>query len=311
MVTLRQLQYFVDLAETGSFRGAARKSHVSQPTLSVQVKALEHGLGVQLVERGGNGLVITPLGEDILQRARRILADVEDLKERAASSQHGLTGTVRLGVLPTIGAYLMPQVVPELQQRYPDLALYVREEIPQALLERLEAGRLDLVLTALPVDEGLFEIDPLIREPLFVAVPKKHRFAERKDLARSDLKGERVLALEPGHRLFEQVRDLCADYGAELLRDYEGTSLDTLRQMVSMGLGISFLPALYVQSEIPKQNDVRVLPLRNRQPTRTVALVWRKRSAFGDYFRALGAVMRERLSVYSTDIFVLSPKEGR
>ncbi len=292
MPTLQQLRYLVAVAETLHFRRAAEKTHVTQPTLSGQLRELEARLGVQLVERSRSRVVLTPIGDVIASRARTVLRDVEDIVDLAKHGQSLFGGTIRLGVLQSLGPYLLPHILPELHQTYPDLKLYVREAMPQALLGGLDEGRIDLLLFPLPVKGAELQSVRLFREPLWVVSSSDHRIAEKQEVARSDLKGETVLTLEPGHRLHDQVRDLCEQFGANLSLDYEGTSLDTLRQMVGMGMGISFLPALYVRAEVMQDSQVAARQMQPRSPFRMIGMVWRRHSARQDEFLALAGLIR-------------------
>jgi LysR family hydrogen peroxide-inducible transcriptional activator len=296
MPSLQQFRYLVALSETLHFRRAAERCHVSQPTLSGQIRELEDRLGAQLVERGRRAkVVLTPTGKEIAARARQVLRDVGDIVELAKFGREWLNGTIRLGVLPTLGPYLLPHVLPELHQSYPQLRLYVREGMPGALINALEDGDLDLLLFPLPVREADLTFARLFREPLWIVAPADHPLAAKPFAEPADLKGATVLALEPGHRLHDQVRALCQDYGAVLSLDYEGTSLDALRLMVGMGMGLSFLPALYVRSETPKDHEVVARPLRQRPPSRLIAMVWRRHSARGEEFQTLAGLIRGML----------------
>ncbi len=306
MPTLKQLRYLATIADTLHFRRAAERSHISQPTLSGQLRVLEQRLGVQLVERSRARVVLTPLGKEIAARAKTILRDVQDLVDLAKQGQGMLGGTLRLGVLPTLGPYLLPHVLPELHRSRPQLKLYVREGMPKALLDDLEEGSLDLLMFALPVAGAELSVVSLFREPLLIAAASDHPLAGREAIERSDLKGETVLALEHGHRLHDQVRALCDLYGARLALDYEGTSLDTLRQMVAMGMGLSFLPALYVRSEIPKDEAVVARPMRAGSPHRTIGMIWRRHSAHAEEFAALAELIRGIARQRLPEVAVLS-----
>ena len=298
MPTLRQFSYLVALADELHFRRAAERVHVTQPTLSAQLQQLERRLGATLVERGGPKVMLTPLGRRVAERARLILGEVEELKGLAAASQHGLSGTIRLGVPPTLGPYLLPHVVPRLHADYPELNLYVREGRPADLQDRLEGGEFDLVISPLPVKRADLSVAPMFREGLRIVVASDHRLAHRATVRREDLEGEAVLAIERGHHLHEQVARICDDVGAHVLRDYEGTSLDTLRLMVGMGVGIAFLPQLYVLSEIGDRGDLVVLDLET-PPYRQLGLLWRATSAHVAQYEALAeqiaAVAQHRL----------------
>ena len=292
MPTLQQFRYLVAVADTLHFRRAAEITHVTQPTLSGQLRELELKLGVQLVERSRSRVVMTPIGKEVTARARVILRNVQEVVNLTQHGQSLLGGTLRLGVPHSLGPYLLPHLLPDLHATYPELRLYIREATPNELLNGLDEGSLDLLLFPMPVKGADFESTALFREPLFVAVPQDHPLTRKKSLERTDLKGETVLALESGHRLHEQVRDLCNQYNANLALDYEGTSLDTLRQMVGMGMGLSFLPALYVDAEVRDDDQIMPLPLRTRPPSRLIGMIWRRPSSQREDFIALAELMR-------------------
>ncbi|NJO21649.1 MAG: LysR family transcriptional regulator [Sphingomonadales bacterium] len=292
MPSLQQLRYLVAVADTLHFRRAAEMTHVTQPTLSGQLRELEERLSVQLVERSRTRVVLTPIGEAIAARARTVLRDVQDITELAKHGQSLFGGTIRLGTLHSLGPYLLPHILPELHQTYPKLKLYVREALPQTLLGGLDEGRLDILLFPLPVRGADLQTARLFREPLLIVAPSDHRLAAHDHVERSDLKGEIVLSLERGHRLHDQVRDLCEQFGAHLSLDYEGTSLDTLRQMVGMGMGISLLPALYVRAEVVQDKQVVARQMRSRTPFRMIGMIWRGHSARQDEFFALAGLVR-------------------
>lgn len=292
MPNLRQLEYLVALSETRHFRRAAERCNTSQPTLSEQLKALEARLGAQLVERTRNNVLMTPLGTQVVAIARRMLADAEDIRALAASGGKELQGVLRLGLPATIGPYLLPSVIPELKRQYPALKLYVREELPSGLADALSEGRHDLVLSLLPIRNRDLEATPLFREPLYLAVSRAHPLADQSEVSRSDLAGEDILALGQGHQLHEAVHTLCEDLGARLRYDYEGTSLDTLREMVAMGLGITFLPGLYVKAVAGQDPSIRITTLAGRSVARSVGLIWRKSSARAGHYQAIGDIIR-------------------
>lgn len=292
MTTLRQLNYLVALSQELHFRRAAERMHVTQPTLSAQIQELERRLSAPLVERGTPRVMLTPLGREIADRARRIIAEVQDIVDLAASSQHGFDGTIRLGVPPTLGPYLLPHIVSDLHSKYPRLKLYVREGKPSELQEELHTGSFDLVISPLPINHADFEVERLFREPLQLAVADDHPLARKGKIERSDLVGQHVLAIEKGHQLHDQVRQLCEDFNAILLRDYEGTSLDTLRLMAGMGVGIAFLPALYVRSEVGSRQGLTVLEINAPHLYRQIGLTWRKRSVHSPMFKEFAELVR-------------------
>ncbi len=308
MPSLQQLRYLVALADTVHFRRAAERCHVSQPTLSGQLKELERRLQGQLVERDRKARVIlTPLGREVVARARRILRDVEDIRELARRGGPHPVGTIRLGAVPTLGAYLLSLVVPHLHTAFPDLRLFVREATTDNLLHDLDDGALDAILVSLPVPGDHLETAPLLEEPLMAVVAVDHPLARAAKVGPADLRGETVLALEPGHRLHIQVQELCAAVGANVARDFEGTSLDTLRLMAGMGMGITFLPALYIRTEALRDPAVRVIPFAPDQPVRHVGLVWRKRSARGQAFLTLAEHMRKVFEAGIAEVTVERP----
>lgn len=292
-LTLRQLRYFVALAETRHYRRAAERVGVSQPSLSQQILTLESALGLDLVERGRRGAVLTPAGRELRTRAQGILDEVDALMGMAQAAQRGEGGTIRLGSTPTLGPYILPHVVRRLRQDIPALKLVIRDAAPRVLQEELVEGRHDLILTQLPVHSADVEVERLFREPLRLAVSQDHPLAARATVSDHDLAGQDILSLSNAYLLYNQTLQLCEELGAHLRQDYEGTSLDALRQMTALNMGISFLPALYVRSEVARGGgDVVIHRFRADKITRSVGLVWRRRSAHGAQIARIGAVIR-------------------
>ncbi len=287
MPSLRQFEYLVALEEHLHFRRAAEFCGVSQPTLSAQLCVLEDRLGAQLVERSRTRVLMTPFGTEIAAVARRILRDVEEMRHLADRPGTGIGGTVRLGLAPTVGPYLLPKMIPDLHATYPDLKLHVREGFPDALPPALEEGRHDVLIVPLPVDRKELVTEAVFREPLYLAMAADHPLAIRKRISRRDLRGQSILMLESGHQLHHQVESLCAEVGAHPLSDYEGTSLDTLREMTGMGMGLSFLPGLFVRSNLMQDREIKVVELRGPPIYRIIGMVWRTSSARGEEFRTL------------------------
>ncbi len=209
--------------------------------------------------------------------------------------QGSFSGTFRLGILSTLGPYLLPHILPSLHEKYPDLRLYIREGMPDAQVQDLEDGKLDLLAFPLPINRTEIETARLFREPLQVVVPREHPLAGRQAIQREDLRGETVLALARGHRLHDQVHDLCDEFNANMSLDFEGTSLDTLRQMVSMGLGISFLPMLYVLAETERARSVSVIPVNRNSPSRMIGLAWRRKSSHRSDYQDLASFIRDAM----------------
>ena len=287
MPTLRQFEYLVAIADLRNFGRAAQASHVSQPTLSQQLRTLEDRLGVQLVERNLASAELTPVGREIAERARQMLVDVQDIKGLAKRAAEGAAGTIRFGVTPTLGPYLMPEIIAALHREEPDLRLYIREGIPNDQALELSRGQIDMLLGPLPINGDDLHVEPLFRERLFLVAPSDHPLARAPRLAKADLEGIAILTLDPRHHLHRQVAATCAEYGMRLLRDYEGTSLDSLRQMVGSGLGLAVLPELYIRSEVGGSAGVRVLEVDGWRVTRSVAAAWRAGAAFADVYRAI------------------------
>lgn len=293
MPSLRQLEYLVAVAETRHFRRAAEKTNTTQPTLSEQLKALEDRLSAQLVERTRSRVILTPLGNQVVEIAKRILRDAQEIRELAKVGGRELGGVISLGLPSSIGPYLLPRVVPELHLRYPELRLYLREALPQLLPVALQEGSHDIIITPLPVRGADLHSIPIFREPLYLAVAADHKLARKERVRRTDLAGEQVLALGPGHQLHEVVLALCEEFGAKVRLDYEGTSLDTLREMVVTGLGITFLPGLYVRSVLTRDKSIRTLELHGRAVYRTIGMAWRKSSARHASYEQLAGLFRD------------------
>ncbi|WP_439121768.1 hydrogen peroxide-inducible genes activator [Marivita sp.] len=311
MPSLQQLRYLVAVADQLHFRRAAEACNVTQPTLSAQIKELEMRLGTSLVERSRSKVMMTPTGKDIAERGRRILREVAEIHTIAKSLQDLMSSVIRIGVVQTVGSYFLPLVIPDLHKTYPKLGLYIREGLPDLLLRSLEDGALDLLFFPLPVNRVELETQSLFREPIQVVMPADHRLASESEIDPVMLRGETILSLEPGHRLYELVRRISDDYGVELSHDYEGTSLDTLRQMVATGMGLSLMPALYVKSEVTHQDLVVARPFRGTAPSRTIGMVWRKGTSREVEFRLLSNLVCASLTESAPEITVLGDVSGR
>jgi LysR family hydrogen peroxide-inducible transcriptional activator len=291
-MNLRDLRYLVALADHKHFGRAASASFVSQPTLSTQIRKLEEELGVSLVERAPRRVMLTPIGREIADRARRVIAEVTQMGELARRSQDPEAGTVRLGLFPTLAPYLLPHVLPGIRERFPRLELLLVEEKTDALLARLHEGRLDAAILALPLHDDQLHVEPLFTEPFLLAVPRAHDFARRSQpLALHDLGHERLLLLEEGHCLRDQALDVCRLAGAEE-RDFRATSLETLRQMVAAGIGMTLLPMLAVQPPVPPSADIHLLSFAGKPPSREIAMTWRRSSAMGGFLQQLAGQFR-------------------
>ncbi|MDX2306681.1 MAG: LysR substrate-binding domain-containing protein [Hyphomicrobium sp.] len=293
MPNLRQLEYLVALADTLHFRRAAERSNTTQPTISEQLRALEQRLGVQLVERSTTKVMLTPVGRQVVDVARRIIKDTTVIRDIAAGASQGLAGLVRMGLAPTVGPYLLPHVVPKLHKAHPDLKLYVREDPPAKLFEALEDGRDDLIVTPLPTGNVPQAHVKLFDEPLFLTVGADHPLAARDEVQLADLANEDILTIGPGHQLHDAAAALSAEAGAKLRPEFEGSSLDMIREMIIMGLGVSFMPGLYVANELLRDPDLKCFVLRDRPVVRTVAMIWRRSSGREEQFKDLAKFFKD------------------
>lgn len=275
------------------FGRAAAASFVSQPTLSTQIKKLEEELGVSLVERAPRKVMLTPAGREAAERARRIVAEVEQMKEAARRSQDPEAGTVKLGIFPTLGPYLLPHVVPAIRARFPQLELLLVEEKSDVLLQRLREGKLDAGLLALPIDEDQLHVEFLFEEPFVLAVPEHHPLAARTSLTLAELSNQKLLLLEDGHCLREQALEVCRLSGANEKSEFRATSLETLRQMVAAEVGMTLLPTLAVKPPVARSDNIHLLGFSDSHPSRRVAMVWRKSSAMHLFLTQLAQVFRE------------------
>jgi len=276
---LKDLRYLVALADERHFGRAARRSFVSQPTLSAQLKKLEEYLGVQLIERQPKQITLTEAGEQIVARARRILEASDEVVTLARSHRDPLAGKLRLALLPTIGPYLLPRVAREIRKALPRLELRLYEYQTAPMLEKLHSGQVDLGVLALPVDLDGLESRPLYDEPFTVALPEQHRLAKKTHVKVEDLKDETLLLLEDGHCLRDQALEVCSSVGMQEKQDFRATSLETLRQMVATGAGVTLLPELASRGAYGSARGVVLRPFTKPAPVRHIGAVWRKTTA--------------------------------
>lgn len=276
MLNLKDLKYLVAIADTGHFGRAAERCFVSQPTLSTQLKKLEQLLGVQLVERQPNHVQLTDIGREVAERARRLLAQGEEIVTLTRAHADPLGGKLRMALIPTIGPYLLPRVTQKIRKTLPDLHLMLYEHQTAPLLTQLRAGAIDLGILALPVaDEGL-RTRTLYMEDFLLAVPDGHPLSQRSRIRIGDLDQQTVLLLEDGHCLRDQALEVCHRVDIREAEGFRATSLETLRQMVVAGLGITLLPQLAVAPPFGAQRGLTALPFAAPPPRRTVGAVWRK-----------------------------------
>jgi LysR family hydrogen peroxide-inducible transcriptional activator len=277
-MNLKDLKYLVALADTGHFGKAAARTFVSQPTLSAQLKKLEEYLGVKLVERQPKNVQLTEVGKQVVVRARRMLDDGDEIVALARSNTDPLAGKLKIALIPTIGPYLLPRVMPKLRKALPHLGLMLYEYQTEPLLKRLRDGEIDLGILALPVAQDGLEFQALYEEAFTVAVPNGHPLAERSTIKLQDLKGHTLLLLEDGHCLRDQALEVCSRVDVHEAEDFRATSLETLRQMVVAGLGITLLPELAIEAPFGSQRGLMVRQFAKPAPSRSVGAVWRKSS---------------------------------
>jgi LysR family hydrogen peroxide-inducible transcriptional activator len=281
-MTLTELRYIVAVAREHHFGKAAESCFVSQPTLSVAIKKLEDELGVTLFERGSSEVAVTPIGEQVVAQAQKVLEQTGAIRELAKQGKDPLNGALRLGIIYTIGPYLLPEFMKQMIVAAPRMPLLLQENFTVKLLEMVKLGELDAAIMALPLPESGLVGQPLYDEPFVVAVPREHPWTKRKSIGAEELKSETMLLLGAGHCFRDQVLEVCP----ELLRfspnpggiqkTFEGSSLETIRHMVASGIGITVLPKTSVPEVVPRDSLLRYVPFEKPAPDRRVVLVWRK-----------------------------------
>ncbi len=295
-MTLTDLRYIVALARERHFGRAAEKCFVSQPTLSVAVKKLEERLGLILFERSAGEVRITPIGQQIVAQAEKVLEEAGRINEIASQGKDPLTGPLRLGCIYTIGPYLLPQLVPLLRERAPQMPLYIAENYTVTLIDMLKRGELDIIVIALPVEEPGIVVQPVYDEAFRALVPAGHPWQKKKAVEPAWLLDEPLLMLGPGNCFRDQVLDLCAragDLSHGGLHLLEGGSLETIRHMVASGVGVTVMPATAVDNSVARNDPlIRVRPFVEPTPTRRVGLAWR--SSFPRY-RAVDVLRKAML----------------
>lgn len=293
-MNLRDLEYLVAVAEHRHFGRAAAVCHVSQPTLSTQLKKLEAELGAHLVERTSRQVLLTSAGEAILVRARRVLDEASAIRAIAGRAGNPRSGWLRLGIFPTLAPYLLPHVVPRLRERFPELELLLTEEKTAVLLDGVQNGRLDAAVLALPVVDATLEWMPLFREDFVLAVPAGHRLATAPEpVQASAVAAEQLLLLSEGHCLRDQALSWCHSVGASEYLGFQATSLETLRHMVAGGVGMTLLPRLAVAPPVSSSPAVRILRFADPTPYRELALVFRPTTVLRDLMPELASTLRQ------------------
>ncbi len=275
-LTLQELRYLVAVAEEQHFERAAELCHVSQSTLSAQLRKLEDQLNVTLFDRSQRQVAPTLAGKEIIAQARLVLEEAHKIQAIAMGRLDPMQGILRMGIIPTLGPYLMPHLLPSIRELYPKLRLFLREDLTDHLLRQLRGGELDLLLVALPVRHEGLETLPLFEEPFRVALPTGHPLAERRQIRECDLNDYEVLLLAEGHCLRDQALSICES--PQVIEEFAASSLETLRQMVAAGIGLTLLPELAIRldHETTYRQMIEIRPFAPPVPSRTIGLVWRR-----------------------------------
>jgi LysR family hydrogen peroxide-inducible transcriptional activator len=291
-LTLTELRYIVAVAQERNFRRAAEKSFISQPALSLAIQKLEEELGVQFFERGKNEVSITPIGAQIVEQAQRTLEAAARIREIAKQGNDQLAGTLRVGIIYSVGPYLLPDLIPALKKLAPKMPLEVEENITSNLDSLLRNGKLDVIVIALPFGDAGILTQPLYDEPFEVVVGNDHVWASRRSIKAQELSAEKVLLLDSGHCFSNQVAEACPELNRKGAEIQQGTSLETIRNMVASGLGITVLPAS-ANSARYRSRLLKVIPFANPAPSRRIALAWRKSFARGQAIEVLAQAIAQ------------------
>lgn len=271
-MNIRDMEYLVAVAELNSFSRAAERCNVSQPTLSTQVKKLEETLGVTIFERSNKSVMLTLTGAEIIGAAKRLLHEAANIRDIAKLAQDPLAGTFRLGAFPTLSTYIFPQLVPQIKEALPKLRLILVEDKTDILISKLKSGEIDAALLAMPIDEKLLEQKELFEDEFYLAVPTDHKLANADKINMHELSRNRLLLLDEGHCLRDQAMEVCKLTGAAE-HDFRATGLETLRQMVKAGTGITLMPKIAIGNA---EEDIVYIPFTSPSPKRIIGMVWRK-----------------------------------
>lgn len=290
MFSVRQMRYFDILANTLHFRKAAEMARISQPALSAQIAEMELLLGATLFERTRRTVVLTEMGRRLLPRIRGILDEIRSLEELAGQRRGTLRGRLRLGIIPTIAPYLLPLLIPDLREAYPELAIELREAVTSKLVEDLRLGDLDAIIAALPIEGEGTVAKPLFRDRFLIATSNNDIDVLTSPMTQEDVALERLLLLEEGHCLRDQALAVCSNVKQRQLVNYGATSMATLLQMVSHGMGLTLIPEIAVRTEAGR-NNVRIVAFADPEPSRQIGLIWRKQSERREDFEALAATI--------------------
>ena len=283
-MNLRDLRYLVAVADLRSFIQAADQCFVSQPTLSTQIKKMEDSLGAQIFERTNKKVLPTEVGEQIIASARRILIEVDTIERLANNAQDPLSGNFRLGAIPTLSTYIFPGLVPKIIQTLPKLRLILVEEKTETLIAQLKQGKLDAALLAMPINDDYLEARMLFEDEFYLALASDHPLARKQTIAQPDLLNQQLLLLDEGHCLRGQALQICQINHAEEQQDVRATGLETLRQMVKAGTGITFMPKIAI---LEPEEGIRYIPFDDPAPKRTIGLFWRRTSSRNELLEEL------------------------
>lgn len=305
-MTLNELRYTVAVARERSFRKAAEKCFVTQPALSLAIQKLEEELGIRIFERSSTDVSVTALGAQLVEQAQRVLEEAEKIKEIAREGKDPLVGKLALGVIHTVGPYLLPHLIPALHRLAPEMPLEIEENTTAQLDALLRSGRLDVIIIALPYGDGAVTTLPLYDEAFAVAVPSEHPWARREVIKPRELAKERVLLLNSGHCFSNQVVEVCAQLARKTEDVQQGNSLETIRGMVASGLGITVLPVTAFADRF-QSRLIRTVPFSEPAPSRRIALAWRKRFAREG---AIQAVARAVSQIKGLEVTMLVPQDG-
>ncbi len=295
--SLKQLRHLVGVADFKHFGRAAQACFITQSSLSASIKELESLLGKVLIERTRRTVMLTPLGKDVVDRSRKILNDVGQIVDLVEASGPPLSGPLRLGVIPTIGPFALPRILPSLRKSYPNLKLFLREDQSARLIEGINAGELDLILLAFPYPTPGLETHLIGKDPFLAAFPQGHRFEAMEHLRGADLEGEELLLLEEGHCLRDQAMSACRLAGEIASAEFQATSLHTLAQMVDNGLGLTLFPQMAVDAGVSKATKIKMRPIEGKGFFRKIGFAWRPASPRKEEFILLADFFHERLGL--------------
>ncbi len=293
-MNIKELYYLVAVAETEHFGNAAKKCFVSQPTLSVQLRKLEDELNVQLFERNNKQVLITPAGRLLVEQSKKILSEIKIMKEMAQNISNPFSGTLRIGIIPTLGPYLLPCILQKIKNKFPQLEIFITEKKTETIVQELLSGKLDTIILALPSEGHGIETQLLFEEPFHLALPTQHTLAAKKSITLDDLKNETLLLLEEGHCLRDQALAVCPSTKTIDKNDFSATSLETLRHLVAINAGITLLPGLSLKAA-QQDNNIMIKAFKNPSPSRKIGMQWRESSPQKCCYQAIASLIEQEI----------------